>query len=150
MCVHLRKNGLENKSKIIFRPLFLVVREYPKTPIFKKKEEENLANRTRKNRVAINLTDEEKEFFEQKKEEAGAKSMAHYIRKTVLEKEIYEVDLSPFYEIQDYLKDMTDYLNQVAKQVNQTGILYKKDMDQLKTWTDELKKKMWEVHDILR
>lgn len=130
--------------------MFLIVREPPKTPKFMKKEEIILANRTRKNRVAINLTDEEKELFEQKKEEAGAKNMSHYIRKSVLEKEIYEVDLSPFYEMQDYLKGMTDYLNQVAKQVNQTGVLYKKDMDQLRTWTDEIKKKMWDVHDILR
>lgn len=46
--------------------------------------------------------------------------MVHYIRKTVMGKEIYEVDLSPFDEIQDYLKDM----------------------EQLRKLIDELKEKM--------
>lgn len=109
-----------------------------------------MANRRRKRRVAINLTDEEKEFFERKKEEAKAKSMANFIRKIVLEKEIYEVDLSYFYDVQDYLKGMTNYFNQVAKQVNQTGIFYKKDMDYMREMTDELKKKVGDIHDILR
>lgn len=109
-----------------------------------------MANRTRKRRISINLDDEEKALFESKKEKSGSKSMAHFIRKTVLEKEIYEVDLSYLYEIQEYLKGMTDYYNQVAKQINQTGIFYKKDIDQMKAMMDELKKKVSDVHDILR
>ena len=76
--------------------------------------------------------------------------MDHFIGKEVLEKEIYEVDLRPLYEIQDYLKGVTDYFNQVAKQTNQTGILYKKDVDQMKAMTNELKKKVGDIYDILR
>ena len=52
-----------------------------------------MANRKRNIRLRFDLTDKEKELFERKKEESGAKSMSHFIRKTVLEKEIYEVDL---------------------------------------------------------
>lgn len=109
-----------------------------------------MANRKRKRRIAINLNEDEKALFESRKEKSGAKSMAHFIRKTVLEKEIYEVDLSYLFEIQEYLKGMTDYYNQVAKQINQTGIFYKKDIVQMRAMMDELKKKVGDVHDILR
>lgn len=151
-CVYTcEKTSIERKSQILIRAQFYIVRASPKTHIVKKKkEDEILANRTRKRRISINLNDDEKALFESEKEKSGAKSMAHFIRKTVLEKEIYEVDLSYLYEIQEYLKGMTDYYNQVAKQINQTGIFYKKDIDQMKAMMDELKKKVSDVHDILR
>ena len=109
-----------------------------------------MVNRKRKNRLAINLTDEEKELFERKKKEAEAKSMAHFIRKKVLEIEIYEVDLSPFYDLQTDLRVLTDYSNQVAKSVNTTGVLRKHEMDGMKERLKVVSKKINEIHDLLR
>lgn len=62
-----------------------------------------MENRKRNIRLRFNLTDKEKELFEKKKEECGAKSMSHLIRKTVLEKEIYEVDLEPLRNLSETL-----------------------------------------------
>ena len=109
-----------------------------------------MENRSRKNRLAFNLTDEEKEFFERKKKEAGAKSMAHFIRKKVLEIEIYEVDLSPFYDLQTDLRVLIDYTNQVAKSVNSTGILRKYEMDGMKERLAVVSKKLTGIHGLLR
>lgn len=109
-----------------------------------------MVNRKRKNRVAINLTAEEKELFERKKKEAEAKSMAHFIRKKVLEIEIYEVDLSPFYDLQTDLRVLTDYTNQVAKSVNTTGILRKYEMDGMKERLAVVSEKLSAIHDLLR
>lgn len=75
--------------------------------------------------------------------------MAYFNRKEVLEKN-YEVDLNPLYEIQDCLKCVTDYFYQVSKQTNQTGVIYKKDVDQMRAMTDELKKRVGDVYNILR
>lgn len=50
-------------------------------------------NRKRKNQLKIYLTDEEKEIFEKKMKFANCKTMSHFLRKCVLEKEIYIVDL---------------------------------------------------------
>ena len=53
-------------------------------------------NRKRNNQLKIYLTDEEKEVFEKKMKLANCKTMSHFLRKCVLEKEIYVVDLEPF------------------------------------------------------
>ncbi len=108
-----------------------------------------MANRKRNVRLRFNLTDEEKELFERKKEESGAKNMSQFIRKTVLEKEIYEVDLTPFIELQDDVKRATDYINQVAKQVNQTGVIYKSDVDGMKNKIEILSSELENIHSKL-
>ena len=49
-----------------------------------------------KNQLKIYLTDEEKEIFEKKMKLVNCKTMSHFLRKCVLEKEIYIVDLELF------------------------------------------------------
>ena len=82
-----------------------------------------MANRKRNVRLRFDLTGKEKELFERKKEENGAKSMSQFIRKTVLEKEIYEVDLKPLRDLYGTLSVATSKLNKIAKRVNQTGVI---------------------------
>ena len=52
-----------------------------------------MANRFRNERIEIKLTKEEKEVFEKKMKLANCKTMSHFLRECVLEKEIYVVDL---------------------------------------------------------
>ena len=59
--------------------------------------------------------------------------MSHFIRKTVLEKEIYEVDLEPLRDLYETLSVATNKINQIAKRVNQTGVIYKSDIDKKDT-----------------
>lgn len=108
-----------------------------------------MANRKRNVRLRFNLTDDEKELFERKKEESGAKNMSHFIRKTVLEKEIYEVDMTFLNEIKDDIRNATDFINQVAKRVNQTGVIYKSDVDEMKARIDVFVKRTEEIHSVL-
>ena len=86
-------------------------------------------NRTRKNQLKIYLTDEKKEIFEKKMKLAKCKTMSHFLRKCVLEKEIYIVDLEPFRNLQWLLSNATNNINQIAKAANTTGVIYKKDID---------------------
>lgn len=99
-----------------------------------------MENRKRNIRLRFNLTDKEKELFERKKEESGAKSMSHFIRKTVLEKEIYEADLEPLRDLYGTLYIVTNKLNQIARRVNQTGIIYKSDIDDMKKSIEKFQK----------
>ena len=48
-----------------------------------------MANRFRNERIKIKVTKEEKEVFEKKMKLANCKTMSHFLRKCVLEKEIY-------------------------------------------------------------
>ena len=101
-----------------------------------------MENRKRNVRLRFDLTDKEKELFERKKEESGAKSMSHFIRKTVLKKEIYEVDLEP-------LRDLYGTLSVATNKINQTGIIYKSDIDDMKKSIEEFSKEQGALHSLL-
>ena len=75
--------------------------------------------------------------------------MSHFIRKCVLEKEIYEVDLEPFRDLQDLLSNVTNSLNQIAKRVNQTGIIYRDDIEDMKKSIEKFSKELWDIHSLL-
>lgn len=108
-----------------------------------------MENRKRNIRLRFGLTDKEKELFERKKKESGAKSMSHFIRKTVLGKEIYEVDLKPLRDLYGTLSSATNKLNQIAKRVNQTGVIYKSDIDNMKKSIEKFSKEVWDIHSLL-
>ncbi|HEO8049152.1 TPA: plasmid mobilization relaxosome protein MobC [Streptococcus agalactiae] len=106
-------------------------------------------NRTRKNQLKIYLTDEEKEIFEKKMKLANCKTMSHFLRKCVLEKEIYIVDLEPFRDLQWLLSNATNNINQIAKATNTTGVIYKKDIDYMREKIEKLSREIWQIHSLL-
>ena len=106
-------------------------------------------NRIRKNQLKIYLTDEEKEIFEKKMKLANFKTMPHFLRKCVLEKEIYIVDLEPFRDLQLLLSNSTNNINQIAKATNTMGVIYKKDIDYMREKIEKLAKEIWDIHSLL-
>ncbi len=106
-------------------------------------------NRTRKNQLKIYLTDEEKEIFEKKMKLANCKTMSHFLRKCVLEKEIYIVDLEPFRNLQWLLSNATNNINQIAKATNTTGVIYKTDIDYMREKIEKMAKEIWDIHSLL-
>ena len=112
-------------------------------------KEKNMENRKRKNQLKIYLTDEEKEIFEKKMKHANCKTMSHFLRKCVLEKEIYIVDLEPFRDLQWLLSNVTNNINQIAKATNTTGVIYKNDIQSIRQDVDKLSKEIWDIHSLL-
>ena len=112
-------------------------------------KEKYMDNRTRKNQLKIYLTDEEKEIFEKKMKLANCKTMSHFLRKCVLEKEIYIVDLEPFRDLQWLLSNITNNINQIAKATNTTGVIYKKDIDYMREKIEKLSREIWQIHSLL-
>ena len=115
-----------------------------------------MANRLRNERLEIKLTEEEKALFEEKKRLAKCRNMSHFIRKCVLEKEIYQVDLEPFRDLQGLLSNATNNINQIAKRVNSTGVIYKDDINAMKEQIGDIKKEiehfskeLWQIHSLL-
>ena len=106
-------------------------------------------NRTRKNQLKIYLTDEEKEIFEKKMKLANCKTMSHFLRKCVLEKEIYVVDLEPFRNLQWLLSNATNNINQIAKATNTTGVIYKNEIDYMREKIENLAKEILDIHSLL-
>ncbi|KGM36650.1 hypothetical protein SSIN_1582 [Streptococcus sinensis] len=60
-----------------------------------------MANRIRNERLEIKLTEEEKALFEEKRKLAKCKTMSHFIRKCILEKEIL---IAPYDTVSTLLK----------------------------------------------
>ena len=110
---------------------------------------ENMANRTRNIQLKIFLNEDEKEIFKKKMKLAKCKTMSHFLRKCVLEKEIYQVDLQPFADLQGLLYNATNNLNQIAKRVNSTGVIYSNDIKDMKKQVDHLSKEIWQIHSLL-
>ena len=108
-----------------------------------------MANRIRNERLEIKLTEEEKALFEEKRKLAKCRNMSHFIRKCVLEKEIYQVDLEPFRDLQGLLSNATNNINQIAKRVNSTGIIYKDDINDMQKQIEYFSKELWQIHSLL-
>ena len=108
-----------------------------------------MANRIRNERLEIKLTEEEKALFEEKRKLAKCRNMSHFIRKCVLEKEIYQVDLEPFRDLQGLLSNAANNINQIAKRVNSTGIIYKDDINDMKKQIEYFSKELWQIHSLI-
>ena len=108
-----------------------------------------MANRIRNERLEIKLTKEEKALFEEKRKLAKCRNMSHFIRKCVLEKEIYQIDLEPFRDLQGLLSNATNNINQIAKRVNSTGVIYKEDIGDIKKEIEHFSKELWQIHSLL-
>ena len=108
-----------------------------------------MSTHLRKNQLKIYLTDEEKEIFEKKMKLANCKTMSHFLRKCVLEKEIYIADLEPFRDIQWLLLNVTNNINQIAKATNTMGVIYKKVIDYMREKIEKLSREIWDIHSLL-
>ncbi len=113
------------------------------------KGSETMTTRAKTERLHIRLSKEDKEILEKKMKLANCKNMSHFFRKCLLEKEIYIVDLEPFRDIQGLLFNATNNLNQIAKRVNSTGIIYADDIKDMKNDIEHLSKEIWQIHSLL-
>ena len=108
-----------------------------------------MANRIRNERLEIKLTEEEKALFEEKRKLSKCRNMSHFIRKCVLEKEIYQVDLEPFRDLQGLLSNAANNINQIAGRVNSTGVIYKNEIKSMNKQIEKLSREIWQIHSLL-
>ena len=108
-----------------------------------------MKNRERNERIEIRLTEEERTFFEKKLKMAKCKTMSHFIRICVMESDIYIVDLQPFREMQGLPFRYVSSVNQIAKRVNSTGVIYSDDIKDMQSQIENLSKEIWDIHSLL-
>ena len=108
-----------------------------------------MTHRTRNVQLKINLKKKKKTLFHKKMKMANCKTMNHFLRKVVSESNIYVVDLQPFREIQGLLSRYANSVNQIAKRVNSTGVIYSDDINDIKQQIEHLSKEIWQIHSLL-
>ena len=108
-----------------------------------------MENRIRKNQLKIYLSDEEKQIFENKLTMSKLKSMSLFIRKCVLEKEIFVVDMTPIMKIQQLLSNQANNINQIAKKINTNGVIYRNNIDYIKQLNENLSEEISKIQSLI-
>ena len=108
-----------------------------------------MKNLYRDKQLIVRLTHEEKQIFENKLAMSKLKSMSLFIRKCVLEKEIFVVDMTPIMKIQQLLSNQANNINQIAKKINTNGIIYRKDIDYIKQLNKNLSEEISKIQSLM-
>ena len=97
--------------------------------------------------LKVRITPEEQQIICAKLGKVGDKNISAYIRRLVLTGHVIEVDMSDFREIRRLVSIESNNLNQYARRANETGCIYKADIDSLKKSHKELIRLMGEILD---
>lgn len=79
---------------------------------------------------------------------SGSNSMSHFIRKCVLEKNIFVIDMIIFKSIQLLLEINANNINNIAKRVNSTGVIYRYDIEDIKRCNPEISRDILKIQNI--
>ena len=114
-----------------------------------------MANRTRNNGIYLMLSDDELEILNKKYELSGCKTLRQFIMKCLFEKDIFVLDMKVFKDMSTNIGRVTGSINQIAKRVNSTSIIYKDDINDLKKLLEKqgkdiyfLRKKLYEFGNL--
>ena len=106
---------------------------------FVQRKELKMANRTRKNTIILDLSDDEKYILDTKYKLSGMRSRMAFLRHLIVYGYVYEVDYKELQEYNTNLARIGNSLNQIAKRLNATGHVYDEDVKNIK----ELMEQVW-------
>lgn len=111
-----------------------------------------MANRYRNNGIYLMLSDDELEILNKKYKLSGCKTLRQFIMKCLFEKDIFVLDMKVFKDMSTNIGRVTGSINQIAKRVNSTAVIYKDDINDLKKLLEKqgkdiyfLRKKLYEL-----
>lgn len=87
-----------------------------------------MANRVRTHGIYLMLSDDELKVLEKKYRLSGCKTLRQFIVKCILGKDIFVLDMTVFRELSASIGRITGSINQIAKRVNSTAVIYKDDI----------------------
>ena len=114
-----------------------------------------MANRVRTHGIYLMLSDDELKVLEKKYRLSGYKTLRQFIMKCILGKDIFVLDMTAFRELSSNIGRITGSINQIAKRVNSTAVIYKDDILDIqellkKQGTDiySLRKKLYDLGNL--
>ena len=97
-----------------------------------------MGERYRKTPILFWVTDEEKEKIEKRMELVGSSNMSAYLRKMALDGYIINLNVPELDETISLLRYSSNNINQIAKRVNATGVIFKNEVDEIQKSQSEL------------
>ena len=104
-----------------------------------------MTSRFRNNGIYLMLSDEELELLNKKYKASKCKTLRLFIMKCILEKDIYVLDMDVFREMSTNISRTSNNINQIAKRVNTTSIIYKDDVEDLKSLLENQAKNIFSM-----
>ena len=95
------------------------------------KRSDFIANRKRKIRIEMHLTEDEHYLFLQRMNDAGIQNMQAYLRRMALTGYILRLDLSEVWETLQLISKTSSNINQLAKRANETHSIHAQDIIRL-------------------
>ena len=83
-------------------------------------------------RIFVKINKEEEQLIEQKMALAHITNKSAYMRKMAIDGFIINVDISDLTEAVRLLRTVSNNVNQIAKHTNETGAIYKSDIEEIK------------------
>ena len=90
-----------------------------------------MPKRNRNVQLNFRVSEDEKEWIEQKMEIAGVINREAYLRKMAVDGYILRLDLPELKETISLMRRMSTNINQIAKRANETGQLYEADIQEV-------------------
>ena len=87
-----------------------------------------MANRVRTHGIYLMLSDDELKVLEKKYRLSGCKTLRQFIMRCIIGKDIFVLDMTAFRELSASIGRITGSINQIAKRVNSTAVIYKDDI----------------------
>ena len=88
----------------------------------------DMANRVRTHGIYLMLSDDELKVLEKKYRLSGCKTLRQFIMKCIIGKDIFVLDMTAFRELSASIGRINGSINQIAKRVNSTAVIYKDDI----------------------
>ena len=97
-----------------------------------------MGERYRKTPILFWVTDEEKQQIEDRMEVVGSSNMSAYLRKMALDGYVINLNIPELDEAISLLRYSSNNINQIAKRVNATGVIFKNEVDEIQKSQSEL------------
>jgi len=88
----------------------------------------DMANRVRTHGIYLMLSDDELKVLNKKYRLSGCKTLRQFIMKCIIGKDIFVLNMTVFRELSASIGRITGSINQIAKRVNSTAVIYKDDI----------------------
>jgi len=97
----------------------------------KQKLERNIA-------MTFRVTEKERDMIRKRQEQSGIRNMRSYLLKMAIDGRVIIVDSDSINEMNRLLSNVSNNINQIAKRVNQTGNIYKNDLEEINNRIEEV------------
>ena len=97
-----------------------------------------MQNRTRNEQLIVRVTPDEKKLIQKKMSQYRTGNFSRYARKMLIDGYVIQVDLSDFQRLSGEVNAIGVNINQIAKAVNATGMVYENDIAQAKERVEEI------------